>query len=515
MKVPILPAWLPWRVLGLLAAIVLLAFLIGRLFPERRRRLRLAIIPFLAYLGLLGGALVLRAVGLPTWGEPLRRISGLLEVLLLINLGTLTLFELLLPLGRLRYPSIVHELVLGGAYVVTTIAFLRQQGLDLSGVVATSAVVTAVLAFSMQATLGNILGGVALQLDDSIRVGDWLRLDNRLEGQVKQIRWRHTVIETRDWDTVIVPNSTLLAQNIVILGKRQDQPLQHRMWVHFNVDFRYSPAHVVQVVEEALRAAPLAGVAAEPPPNCVCLDLAQAGRDSYAVYAVRYWLTDLAADDPTSSAVRVRIAAALKRAGIPLAVPAATLFVTNEDQASLERKSTKEQQRRVRALDDVPLFDPMTLEEKRAIVDRLKYAPFARGEVITREGQKAHWLYILHRGQVEIRVTGEGGKQIAAGMLRAPDVFGEHGVMTGEPRSATVVALTEVECYRLDREGFQQVLRGRPEIAEQLSRSLAERKLELEQARAHLAAQASRQSIADEQTRILGKIRQFFGLDDA
>jgi small-conductance mechanosensitive channel len=47
-------------------------------------------------------------------------------------------------------------------------------------------VITAVLAFSMQDTLGNILSGVALQLDNSLRTGDWIRIDD-ITGRVAQI----------------------------------------------------------------------------------------------------------------------------------------------------------------------------------------------------------------------------------------------------------------------------------------------------------------------------------------
>lgn len=56
----------------------------------------------------------------------------------------------------------------------------------------------AVIGLSLQSTLGNVIGGLALQIDDSINEGDWIELENKQQGQVKQVRWRHTVIETRD-----------------------------------------------------------------------------------------------------------------------------------------------------------------------------------------------------------------------------------------------------------------------------------------------------------------------------
>ena len=63
---------------------------------------------------------------------------------------------------------------------------------------------------------------------------------------MRAVRWRHTVVETRDWSTIIVPNAQLLASNITILGKRDGLPGPQRMWVYFDVDFRYAPSRVVR-----------------------------------------------------------------------------------------------------------------------------------------------------------------------------------------------------------------------------------------------------------------------------
>jgi hypothetical protein len=58
-------------------------------------------------------------------------------------------------------------------------AQLRGAGLDLSSIVTTSAILTAVVAFAMQDTLGNVLAGLAVQLDNSVRIGDWIKVDQR------------------------------------------------------------------------------------------------------------------------------------------------------------------------------------------------------------------------------------------------------------------------------------------------------------------------------------------------
>ena len=156
---------------------------------------------------------------------------------------------------------------------------------------------------------------------------------------MKRIRWRHTVLETRDWGTLIVPNAVLLQGQILVLGKRSGKARGiHRYWVYFNVDFRFAPTRVIEVVDEALQMAPVPNVAADPKPHCICYDFASPGRDSFAYYAVRYWLTDLAQDDPTNSVVRTRIYAALRRANIPLAMPTHTTFYAPGGPDEEERK---------------------------------------------------------------------------------------------------------------------------------------------------------------------------------
>ena len=493
------------------AGVVLIAFLVNRFAPVKRRRVRRVVILYGLYLFAFGAAYGLGAVGLHAWAERLRLAASLLEAFTLVNLVALAIFDLALPAVRIDLVSITSDILVGIAYAVTAIGVFHASGMDPTSVVATSAVVGGILTFSLQNTLGNILGGVALQLDGSIHVGDWIALENGRQGKVKEIRWRHTVVETRDWDTIIVPNATLLSTNIMILGKREGQPIQHRMWVYFNVDFRYAPNQVIEAVETALLTAPIEGAALDPPPQCICYDFAKDTRDSFAYYAVRYWLTDLPHDDPTNSRVRTRIYTALKRAGIPLARPASTMFLKHEE--DLHRRDERTRERHLRDVKGLEIFHGLTPTELDDVVAHLRDAPFAKGETVTKQGAVAHWLYILTRGKVEI-LAKMGGVSKAVATIEAPGFFGEMGLMTGEPRAADVIALTDVECYRLDKDGFQRILVERPEIAETMSKTLAHRRVELDVFREGLDAEAKLVREASEQQRILKRIQDFFGLDE-
>ena len=505
----------PFRLLLPLSIAIVVVAAIFRATPGApRRRLRRCVLLLVVYAVALGGAQLLAYMGSPfsVGSAPLEHVARALEVLLIINLVAIALFDLLFHVADWDFPDILHELSVGVAYLVAGGWLMHRAGVNLTSIVATSAVVTAVIGLSLQATLGNVVGGLALQLDDSIREGDWIELESKVQGRVRQIRWRHSVIETRDWDTLIVPNSQLLAQTIKVLGKRDGERAPHRMWVYFSVDFRFPPGQVIDIVNEALQSAPITNVASEPKANCILLDLAKEHRDSFAYYAARYWLTDLAADDPTSSLVRERIYAALRRAQIPLALPAATVFISQDDPEHAERKRSREHAFRLAALQNVELFAELSEEERAKLAEAVRHAPFSRGEVITRQGSAAHWLYILTKGQAEVRVAGATGEEKKVAELDAPSFFGEMALMTGAPREATVVALSDVECLRLDKDDFKEILGRRPEIAQAISTVLAKRRVELMAVRDDLDADAKKRKVVTERSKILASIRDFFGL---
>lgn len=431
----------------------------------------------------------------------------------IVELSLIILFKLALPKLGQHPPSIIGDLFLGLSIIILIGLTLRNFGVDTASIVTTSAVVTGILAIGLQATLGNIIGGVALQLDRSIKIGDWIQLENGNQGKVQEIRWRHTVIQTRDWDTIIVPNSSLLSANITILGKRVGEPIQHRMWVYFNVDFRTSPSYVIETVEKALQAPPeILNVAKTPSPNCICLDFSSDNRDSYAHYAVRYWLTEINDDDPTSSLIRRRLYAALQRANIPLAIPASQLFIDNDNSDRRKRKNQKDIEKRVEALKAVGFLSVLTEEEYMQLAKSLQPVLYSQGENIMIQNDQADWLYILTDGRAEVWVD-SAKKQSKVADITAPTFIGEMGLMTGAPRSATIVASTDVYCYRLHRNDFQGVISKRPNIIEQISTVLAKREVETQTIKEQLNKEAKNQKIEEASVHLFTKISTFFGLD--
>lgn len=187
---------------------------------------------------------------------------------------------------------------------------------------------------------------------------------------------------------------------------------------------------------------------------------------------------------------------------------------TEDTDARRERKRHQETDKRTEALRQVEIFYTLTDDERGELATHLKIAPFVRGEAMTQQGATAHWLYILTRGEADVQVEVDGRDEKVAA-LGEGDFFGEMELMTGETRQATVIASTDAECYRLDKEAFHDIVRRRPEIAEDISHVLARRPAQLDRIREHLNEEAMRQRMQHNQRDILHRIRDFFTLEQS
>ena len=424
-----------------------------------------------------------------------------------IAVGLFNALVMGIALGRFErsVPTVLRNVLSVLALIIAAIVLLSKHGFDTKSLLPTGAVLTAVIGLALQTTLGNLIGGLSIQLDKSVRVGDWVSIDG-LYGRVSQIRWRATSLETNDWETVIVPNSALLAGKLVVRGRREGVQSSWRRWVRFRLPHSASPAEVIALAERTLRQEPIDFVSPIPTPNAILLSV----EEGVAQYALRYWLTDFSKDDAVDSAVRMRLLYALRRAGFEPALPAHQVTLLEGTAEALQRESEAKEAKREEALSNMELFQPLQAPELKRLARSLRDVPFAPGEALTRQGDEADSLYIIVKGQVSVRVKIDGGEKEVA-QLRSGSYFGEMGLMTGEPRNATVLALSHVDTYHLDKEAFRTLLKSRPELAESVAEVLAKRRVELDQAKESLdqAARAHRHSEA--KGHLLERIRAYFG----
>jgi CRP-like cAMP-binding protein len=172
----------------------------------------------------------------------------------------------------------------------------------------------------------------------------------------------------------------------------------------------------------------------------------------------------------------------------------------------------REAQQRVKTLRHVELFEKMTDGELTELAERLKYAQFSKGNIISKQGAIAHWLYIIINGEAEVFLEGANGERSSVNILSKGNFFGEMGMMTGAPRSASVLAITDVECYRLDKEAFAGIMLARPSLAEDITHILVERRAQLDSVLHNLDEKTRSQEKLSQHNELLVNVKRFFGL---
>ena len=486
---------------ALVVIAVLLPIVIARA-PMKTNLFRHTIQAMLAIVALILGSGFAELLGLQKLAYVLDEVAQLLGGMLVIHIIGQAIFNVVLPLLRLEPPRILGDILLVFAYIAWFMVRLRYAGLDLSSLVATSAVMTAIIAFSMQETLSNILGGLAMQMDKSVNIGDWIKVE-AISGRVIQVTWRHTAVRTRNGEVVILPNSLLMKTQFMIVGSAEVS--QWRRWIYFNVSDVIPPRKIVNCINESLMDANIPCVSSMPQPQCLVMDF----KNGTTQYALRYWLIDPNLDDPTDSAMRLHIYATLQRHGYRLVHPLLDVSLTEINTEREQLLRAQEVALREKTLRKIEMFRGLSDTEINHIANTLIFAPFARGSVITHQGAVAHWLYVLINGEVDIWFELPGRERQHLAVLHEGAIFGERGLMTGEPRRATVTARTDVECYRIDKDSFEFILQSRPELAEDFARVLAER------SKNHIEVETkSRETPEGHALQLLASIRHFFHLDN-
>jgi small-conductance mechanosensitive channel/CRP-like cAMP-binding protein len=482
-----------------IAILVALSFLRAVVDASERGRVKAGIFFAGAYLVMVTAfALLGRPMPTATHHDWLRVLAVLLFCFGAVITGSLVLFDVVLR--RRQLPRILQDLVQAIAYFIVAAIVLTRSDVDVTRVFTASVLTTAVLGLALQDTLGNIMAGLALQLERDFEIGDWINIGDRhtpVIGRIREVRWRATAIQTRDGDLMLIPNSAITRAMITNYSRPTSA---HRQWVTVRVHFRHPPARVRDVIVEAVRR--LSFVRAEPAPDC----LLQEFREDACTYACRYWVDELQRVENLDSDVRSAIWYALHRAGMEIPFPSRNINVTEMNEDRVQRKLDEEYARRVDALSRVDVFRALDAEKIDRLSRRLRQVMFGPGEVILRQGDPGDSLYLVRNGQVAVQIGVLGAsKEVAT--LGDGQFFGEMSLMTGESRTATVVAKTDVECYIVDKEAFQEIVQEKPELAGTISDILSRRQVDLGAKRTMTPVPSAAQT-----NQLRSKIAAFFGI---
>jgi small-conductance mechanosensitive channel/CRP-like cAMP-binding protein len=389
--------------------------------------------------------------------------------------------------------------------IATTAASIAYfvYGLPVTGFWATSSVVGLVLGIALRSLIADFFSGIALELDPPFKIGDFIEVRkpgyDPLVGQVTEVNWRATQIQPRgSVSTIYIPNSelsSLLVTNIYAPSRRS------RFETFLAIDSSIPAERVSRVLLTAARTTDM--LLLDPAPEVLVNRFTNAGLE----YKIRYWLAPDTSPDIARHKFLAKVAEQLRRSALQPAAERRDMMVSRKPENISDPESL-----RWHFLMRVPFFESFRQDELEKIASRLRGRYYPPNQTIMKHGDQGHSMFLVGEGLLEAFIDGPNGTAIRAGTLATGDIFGEMSLLTGDPRSATIVTATDAILYEMSRDDIHEFITGRKDVAEHVSRIAAKRKLKNE--RLELAAQNTETTPEQHElmTQILHKMRSLFAI---
>lgn len=431
---------------------------------------------------------------------PLSLLRTLFLLLCFGRAGVLLTVTLAQRLFRVTFQAIYLDVVMVAIYVAAILMTLSLGGVRAGELFAGSAVITAIIGLSLKDTLGNLFAGLAIQVHQPFDVDDWIQFNDRRDhiGKVREINWRATTVVTLDAVEVVIPNSKLAEMPLTVFTR--PKPWSRRS-IFFVCPYAAPPARVQAIVLESIRGS--WGVAEDPPPSVVTNAFNERGVE----YWLRFFTSEFDRRDRVDGGVRDRVWYGLARHGItmptsPHSVELRSLEPVGNAGDLFELPPPEAVLQKVTLFSELP-DDALVILAHGARLHR--YLP---DEVIIRQGDEGSELYVIESGRVAVSVGDSGAAERLLSHLGPGDFFGEMSLLVGEPRKATVRAVTECELLVVNKPAMAAVFERSPELVARVSEIVAQR-------RAELAAHHASLQESDEQptaSNLLARVRKYFGV---
>lgn len=407
---------------------------------------------------------ILGKTQLPRWVDP---TATFLLSCAVIRLTVSIILELWFRLRPTKVlPKITRDFLLIALYAATALWILRTRGgVDLSGLLTTSAVLTAIIGLAAQNMLGNLFSGVVIQIERPYHIGDWIQFGDQV-GQVVGIHWKSTMIKTFEDELIYVPNLDIVKS---VLKNYSKPTRKHWTYIAIGLDYSAPPNLVTKVLLDVCRDDQRIVKDPAPVVRLVKYD------DSSITYNLRFMYDDFSIGAIIKSDLQIKLWYSLKRHGINIPYPIRDVSLRHIERRNEERLVEKLKTAARNDLDSIPILGPLSSAERDDIAQKMTAAKYGERESIVRQGDPGDSLFLLHKGSCEIFVSSEDKEPLKVATLMPPAFFGEMSLLTGEPRSATVIAREDSSLFVIDQKLFGEIITKHPSIADDLARIVADR----------------------------------------
>ena len=424
--------------------------------------------------------------GVALWLAGAWLLNRALDVLLWRRLAALP--------GDQAVPRLAVHVVAGIVYIVAilgVVALVLDQ--PLTGLLVSSSVLAGIVGLALQGTLTDLLAGIAIGVERPYVIGDWLEVEGGFIGRVEDITWRSTRLVSWNDSIYVVPNSRAAR---AVIHNLSEPTRRYGHWFGVWLPPEVPSPLARRLLLEACLSSP--AVLPEPAPTVRLRDI---GHPPFE-YRVFVYFRSYEDHFELLNDLLLRIRTQLGRVGIEPMGPRQDVILRRPPEAAPAEPDATNLLRRV------DLFRCLNADERGKLAAGAQVETRHAGETIVVEGEPGSSLFIVASGVVRVTRALGGGGSVEVGRLSVYEHFGEMSLLTGEPRGASVLALTDCTLLRIGKDALDEVLRGRPRIAAELAADMERRR-----DRNSALLEARRQDgTAGGPTELVDRILIFFGL---
>jgi len=289
-------------------------------------------IPSLFLVIVLSTYIGIRMTELPEAWFAYARSGMTLSIIFTMTMGLANVSDRLLAyfLKRAELPISVTSLLLGVVkavvYIVGVLIMLNYLGISIAPIITALGVGGLAMALALQDTLSNLFAGINIMAEQTIRVGDFIRLETGQEGTVEDISWRTTRIRLLPNNMVIVPNNKL-SQSVITNYHLPTRDLV--LQVPVSVSYASDPDAVERCLIEvaAKAAADVPGLLAEPAPQVRFLP---GFGESSLNFSLLCHIREMNDQNPVLAELNRRILRRFRAEGIEFPFPTRTVYLKDE-----------------------------------------------------------------------------------------------------------------------------------------------------------------------------------------
>lgn len=361
-----------------------------------------------------------------------------------------------------RESKLVQDLLGGLIYLLAMFGIVAYVfDLPIKGLLATSGAVAIIIGLALQSSLGDVFSGIVLNLERPYHVGDWIMLDDTVQGTVIETNWRSTHILTGNQDIAIVPNSVIAKAKLVNCSAPTKT---HGTSIIIKLAPSLTPAMARDLLNEVLLGT--SHILQTPKPSVTIKDLSA----EMIVLELSYSVADVSMVAAAQNELFDRVYRAAASVGAKFAprLPGWPEKLLPADEGVW---AVPEQ-----LLEGVSLFSSLSAQEKAALAAQMLRKEYTPGKVIVSAGTIMQSLCIVSYG-VLVGYELDKGRRVERSRLTPGTYFGELGLLTDKPLEGEITALTKAVIYEIPKAALLPLLKARPSMAEELSEVLASRQL--------------------------------------